>query len=486
MNKADPKKKNRVLIFGANEIGRMAYKSLVSDKLNHTEVIGFIDDATRKYGKTINGIKVIGNRFHINTLLQIHSITELIIAEPDAKAGDLNELIKICQSSGVRYRIFAPISNSMFKGNYITPPRFAELSDLLEDRKTHIDYSSIEKIISGRIVLLNGSGGELGLELCQKILESGCKKLVIIDRYESYLAELVTSLYSNFQVDRIVPILINNEKINSLEIVFEDYRPEIIFHAGMRKFAPVMRAELDDVVGSNYVRTFNLARVTEKYKCKNFVLISSVASRNGGNFIAESLYVAELALKHFFGETKTRLSVVRFCNIVENRGGIVSHIDHQIRKQNTVTFPAENAKTYLISKKRAVEIILQTLADSIEMNNGDGKFVSEPGTSVSFIEVAGKIANLYGLELGINVVVKFNSLLGPQADLKPDNTSNLILDYPPDINLQPEDIFLNSEKIKLKFKQFVYSNYVNLSVPELTKQTQELISLCKSSIVMSN
>ena len=347
-----------------------------------------------------------------------------------------------------------------------------------------MNNATLKQILADKTVLVNGSGGALGEELCQQILQVGCKKLIVIERYESYLAELVVTLFNLFPKELIVPAIVDTNKIDALDQMFENYRPDVVFHVSMRKYTPFFRTDFDGVAESNYVRTFNLAKVTKKYKSEVFVMISSVTGTNGGTFVTESLRITELSLKHFFTDTNTRLAVARIPNIVENRGGIVSVIENQIRKQRIVSLPSAKAKTCLISKDSAAEFILQTLVDAIKMPVGEGLFASEPGTPVSFIEVARKIANLYGLKLGADVAIKFDGLSGGQAALAPEEAPSFASAYN-NGKLLKKDRSVSSDEIKSAFRKFVFGNSADLSVEDWKIQTRKLIDLYGPSIFVS-
>ncbi len=237
-------------------------------------------------------------------------------------------------------------------------------SDILPLQRIHSDHAIVKEVLANKTVLINGSGGAWGLELCRKILQLGCKRLIILDRYESYLNELVAALLDVYSKELIVPVLADTERIDDIEKVFENYWPNLVFHAGMRKHVPFLAVDLGDIGRTNYLRTFNLAKVASNFQCELFVMISSLAAGKNGNLIDDSLRIAEVSLEHFFSNTNTRLIIARICDIVENRGRIESIIENQIRNKETVILPPADTQTWLISKYSAAELILQTLVEA--------------------------------------------------------------------------------------------------------------------------
>ena len=235
----------------------------------------------------------------------------------------------------------------------------------------------------------------------------GCKKLIILDRYDAYLNELVAGLLGLFSRDRIVPVRVGSDQADVLEGVFRKHRPEMVFQTGMNKYIPFFESNSDDIVRTNYRRTFDLARLAQNFGCRHFVMISSFSATTGGHLVADSLRIAELSLQALFEGSACRLIISRICDIIENRGGIVAIIESQIRKQQTVTLPSPEAEACLISKYSAAQFILQTLVETGGNNGGKGVYVCEAGSPIRLIEVASKLAHLYGLKLGDHLAVRY-------------------------------------------------------------------------------
>ena len=230
------KKRKRVLIYGACDEGNSACKLLTSENYHNYEIIGFIDDSLKNFGKLINGHKVLGNRDHLKELIKIYKINEILIAEPNMNKNKLNILYDVCKNFSIEIKyvnIIGSINSSLSK-NLI--PRNIEFSDLLPIETVSPDYTALAEILPKKTILIFGTAGSFGLELCKNLIRIGCKKLIIVDRYESYLNELLTILSKEFFIDKIVPFLFETLDIIKLDKVFETYKPDIVIHAGMRKY----------------------------------------------------------------------------------------------------------------------------------------------------------------------------------------------------------------------------------------------------------
>lgn len=485
-NKMNPEvetiEKRRVLIFGAGDEGIYAYLTLNLEKNSPFEVVGFISDAPNEYGKKIRGLKVLGNRHHIKDLARLYKVEEIILAKPNANPELINEVVKICQKACLKYRVFSSLRNVDALSRHTFPVKTLEFIDLLPLERIDTDRNAVKRILAGKTVLVNGSGGALGMELCHQILQLGCRKLIIVDRYESYLSELLFSLISVFSPDLIIPVVLDTDKTDALEQVFENHQPDIVFHASMRKYVPFLTLNIDNVGQVNYLRTFNLAKIASKSKCKLFVMISSLLAAQNGNPIADSLRVAEVSLEHFFNDTNTRLVIARICDVIENRGGVVSIIENQIRNYQAVTLPSADAQISLMSKNSAAAFILQTLVEVNEMAREKRIFNCKPILHMSLLEVASKLADLYGLKLEDDLPIKYTAQSKEHTDLTLKNMSSSTSIYSPSIKLLNANAVVTIEKLKSVFKDFVLNNTNNLSRQDWKVQTQELIKHCQPDI----
>jgi FlaA1/EpsC-like NDP-sugar epimerase/lipopolysaccharide/colanic/teichoic acid biosynthesis glycosyltransferase len=476
--KPDVRAKHRVLIYGAGDPGYAACRALTMEKYSPYEVIGFIDDAPDKYGKALNGLKVLGNRDHIKALARLYKVEEVVVAEPEADPDKLAEIMQICHEADLKYRLFSSIEDFDSLARRTLPMRQMEFSDILPLPKIYADRAAVKETLTGKTVLVNASGGALGLELCRQILQLGCQRLIVVDRYESYLNELMAALVNIFSHDSIVPVLSDTDRINTVEEVFEKYRPQLVFHAGMRKYVPFLAVDVGDIGRMNYLRTFNLAKAASKFRCEIFVIISSLTAISGGNFITDSLRIAELSLEYFFSDTSTRLIIARICDVVENRGGIVAVIEDQVRNQEPVILPSADAKAWLISKYSAAEFILQTLVEAKRNSFQEKVFSCNVASPISLIEVTGKLANLYGLRLWSDLSVKYRAECDQPFLMSSERVTSETSTCAPNIGAAKESGKINSEELKSAFRDFVLSDHRRLAAQDWKARTQDLIELC--------
>jgi FlaA1/EpsC-like NDP-sugar epimerase/lipopolysaccharide/colanic/teichoic acid biosynthesis glycosyltransferase len=406
----------RVLIFGAGDAGALAYRSLMAEKENAFTIVGFLDDDPAKRHKTLYGKKVLGNRYTIEAVVKLYQVHEIFLAIPSAPTYEIDRVIQACQHAGVRYRVFPTLKDATLVASL--PVHDVPLATLLKTQDVRMDTDAVRTLLQGKSVLVTGSCDALGLELCRQILRFSPHKLVIIDRYESYLSELVARLLNTTAAELIVPVLcspINNEEIAR---VFEEHQPRIVFHTATRKYAPFFDIKVEDIVRVNYLSTFALAKEAARCGCEYFVMVSSEEAAKRGNSVSDSLRAAEISLRQFFSAQQTKLVITRLCDILENRGSMVSLLQEQIAHQEPVTLPSPNAKGHFLSKRAAAHFILQTLVLANSDLPGEGIFVCEKGEPITLMEVVSKLRALNGRRLASpDLQIKFLNGNTPDDDL---------------------------------------------------------------------
>jgi FlaA1/EpsC-like NDP-sugar epimerase len=262
-------------------------------------------------------------------------------------------------------------------------------------------------MLHGKRVLLTGACGALGVELCRQIVRFSPQKLIIIDRYEAYLIDLLSRLLNVLPAEHIVPVLCPSASNDKITDIFLEHQPHVVFHTTMRKYPPLFDIQVENVLRTNCLAPFTFAQQAARSGCEFFVLISSVEAERRGNSVSESLRAAEISLRQFFASQQTKLVTVRLCDILENRGGVVAMLEDQIAHREPVMLPYPDGKRRFLSRHAAVCFILQSLALAATTPDEDGIFVCNSGAPVSLMEIARKLAMLSGVRLEADLPVKF-------------------------------------------------------------------------------
>lgn len=400
--------RRRVLIYGVDDYGYLACNILSSSGFSPYDIVGFIDDNTSNLGKTVNGYKVLGNRHHIGDLTKLYHIEEIIISRRFPEIRNLLELICLCNKLDIECRVLPYIKRPIKDTDIKSFIRSIELSDILPHPRAKVDSNAIGAIINGKNILLNGSGGSLGVELACQLTDLGCRSLIIVDRYEAYLLEAASAIQTLFPQANIIPILGGNGNSPNLEDIFVRYHPEIVIHGAIRKYESIYKFDIENQCERDLDTSLDLAELAARYKTNLFLLLSSTPDTTScSSYISKLLQQIENALIHFFKTQNTKLIIPRLCDIAENRGGIVSILEGQIINHGRVMLPERNRHCYLTTKSSAAEFILQCVVQAVENPKSDSVFQCNIGVNIELIELVQTIAAFHGMNPWTDLEVRF-------------------------------------------------------------------------------
>jgi lipopolysaccharide/colanic/teichoic acid biosynthesis glycosyltransferase/FlaA1/EpsC-like NDP-sugar epimerase len=401
--------RSRILIYGACDEGYLACRSLISNSINGREVVGFIDDAEYRYGKTIYRKKILGNRYQIKDLVRLYNIDQVVIANPHMDKNNILDIFGLCAQIELKCGVLA--NTNGFNCSYIGEPgiRDIEIEDFIFFKQINGDHAIIKKHLKNKTVLINGSGGAMGIELCKRLIKLGCGKLLIIERYEAYLNELLVEISKDYQLSNIVYLLTNIDRYDEIENLFSEHRPNIVIQASLRKYSAYCGIKVGDFENINYNRNFSLANLTKKYNCDIFVMISSIYADEKGNEIEKSLRIAEIYLEKFFKNSDTRLIIPRICDIAENRGGIVSIISEQIKHKKPFVLPTINKRFAVMPKDDAAEFILKIIENAYKTNFNKRIFNCDVKYDLDLNDICKKIAKIYKIEIRSDTLLRISN-----------------------------------------------------------------------------
>jgi len=461
--------KRRVFIFGAGNAGALVFRCLRASQEAY-EVIGFLDDDPAKRYKTLYGRKVLGNRFNLEALVKLYQAHEVLLALPSAPARDIAAIVQACQNAGIPYRFFPTLSEG--QGAQRAEPLF-------ETPDVPLTSTSLPAILTGKRVLVAGTSGAVGLELCRQILRFAPERLLVLERYEPSLTALVSQLQQTFPTACITPILCPPAGNANLEAVFAQHGPHVVFQNAMRKYLPFFDFQTASILHANYLTTFALAKQAARSGCTHFVLVSSEAAHKRGNLIADSLRAVEIGLRQFFAPTSTRLVIVRLCDVLENRGGIVARLEGQIVNREPIILSRCDAKHALLSKDAAVHFILDALGLAESLTPREGIFVCPPASAVSLLEVAQRLAMLHGYRLGTDIPLYFleeSSAPSPSEEVHASGAyTRCIPTSNPSISLLQESFFTSAQGLVQAVQELLNIQESDLAYDGWERSTRTLL-----------
>ncbi|MBN4062954.1 MAG: nucleoside-diphosphate sugar epimerase [Alkaliphilus sp.] len=382
----------RVMIVGAGQAGAMVIKELKNHEELRSKPVAVIDDSDAKLGLKINGVPVLGDRYHIRKIAERKKIDEIIIAIPSMKRANIREIVEECSKTNCKLKIVPGIFELIGGDISIQSIRDVEIEDLLGREAVKVDLEEISGYLTEKVVLVTGGGGSIGSELCRQISTFNPQKLLILDMYENNAYEIQNELIrTHCNVDLEIIMASVRDKTR-LEEIFKKYKPAIVFHAAAHKHVPLMESNPKEAIKNNVFGTLNVAECAHKYSVEKFVLISTDKAVNPTNVMGATKRVAEMIVQSLNKVSKTEFVAVRFGNVLGSNGSVIPFFKKQIKDGGPVTVTHKDVTRYFMTIPEAVQLVIQAGA----MAKGGEIFVLDMGKSVKIIDLARNLIRLSG------------------------------------------------------------------------------------------
>ena len=386
--------KTSVVIYGAGSAGRQL--SLALKYSDEYTPIALIDDQNELQGRLINGIKVYSPA-NLDNLLKNKSITEVLLAIPSLSRARRHEIITFLEPYKILVRSLPGVSELVQGKIKIEDLKNINVNDLLGRRPLSTNNQLIRENVENKVILVTGSGGSIGSELCRQIALLKPKTLILFDISEPALYSINSELSNIKNISiKIIPILGSVTNKNRLSEVFKFYKVQTIYHAAAYKHVPMVEFNNAEGVNNNIFGTLNCAEIAINEGVETFVLISTDKAVRPTNTMGTTKRISEMILQAFSREQQeTRFTIVRFGNVLGSSGSVIPLFEKQIKVGGPVTVTNENMIRYFMTIPEAVELVIQAGA----MGKGGDVFVLDMGEPVSIKKLAEKMIRLSGLEV---------------------------------------------------------------------------------------
>jgi len=402
--------KATALIYGAGSNGRQLNAALASS--HEILVKGFVDDDLSLQGSTINNVPIYGGN-KLSDLIQHLNITDIILAIPSAGQRRRSEIISSLSGYGVRVRTLPALFNMSSGQVSSSDMHELDMNDLLGRQVVPPNIDLLEKNIKNKVILVTGAGGSIGTELCHQIINLSPKSLVLVDSSEHALYLISQKLenivggqeYLDKNPDsnktlpiKIFPYLASIRDRELITHIFANHRPETVFHAAAYKHVPLLEQNFSEGIRNNVYGTLICAQIARKFCVSNFVLISTDKAVRPTNVMGASKRIAELILQSMSqlaseGVHYTKLSMVRFGNVLGSSGSVAPLFGAQIKSGGPITLTHPEVTRYFMTIPEAAQLVIQSSAMAI----GGDVFVLDMGEPVRIYDLALKMIYLSGL-----------------------------------------------------------------------------------------
>lgn len=409
--------RERVLIIGAGSAGVSLVQDMQINPQLGFHAVAFIDDDPQKLNAHIRGIPVVGDRYQIPDIVKSLQIHKVIIAMPMVAGKIIRETVDICKVTGTQTSTLPGIHEILNNPVRVDSIRDVRIEDLLRREPVQTNIERVFQFLLGKKVLITGSGGSIGSELCRQIFQCSPAEIILIGHGENSvfniqqeLEQLVHVLKTDNNGQRNTPRIstfIADIRFQSrLEHAFEQFQPDVIFHAAAHKHVPLMELNPAEAITNNVIGTKNLIDLALQYNVKHFVMISTDKAVNPTNVMGASKRVAEMLVLQAAKESGNHYVAVRFGNVLGSRGSVVPTFKKQIASGGPVTVTHPNITRYFMTIPEAVQLVLQAAV----IGHGGEVLMMNMGEPVKIVDLAKELIHLSGYEVNKDIDIVFTGL----------------------------------------------------------------------------
>ena len=409
---APGKSPQRLLIYGAGRAGAQTAAGLVSTP--QYQLVGFIDDDPAKLGQSIDGVQVYGLA-SLSKLVHKQQVTDILLAVPSASRQRRHQIIESIRQLPVRIRTLPGLSD--LASGRVTMADFQELDveDLIGREPVAPNSELIGRNLANQTVMVTGAGGSIGSELCRQIVRERPATLLLVDHSEYALysihQELLALKEKGLHNCTLVALLTSVGAADRLDIIFRTHRPSSVYHTAAYKHVPMVESNPGEGVLNNVFGTLNVVRLALAHGAKHLVLVSTDKAVRPTNIMGASKRIAEQILQAVSAANQmpfadcdqkesqppwlcpTRLSIVRFGNVLGSSGSVIPLFRQQIAAGGPITVTHPEVTRYFMTIYEAAQLVLQAGA----MAEGGDLFLLDMGAPIRIEQLARRMVALSGL-----------------------------------------------------------------------------------------
>ena len=429
---------SRVMLIGAGAAGMARLRDIRRTSSLTSEVVCFIDDNRNKWNRDVDGVRVVGGRASIPDAVREYAVDKIYIALPSVSAKERKAIIDICRETVCEIRNLPGMYQIASGEVTVNSLKKVDVEDLLGRDPVEINPPAVQESLNGKVVLITGGGGSIGSELCRQVAKApGLKQLIIFDIYENNAHEIKLELLDQNPQLNLAVIIGSVRNSRKLKHVFEQYHPDIVFHAAAHKHVPLMEDSPCEAIKNNVLGTYYTAYAAMAYGCERFVLISTDKAVNPVNVMGASKRLCEMIIQSFarkvaegkaseipdlqvFAEVngepqdvmtlpdnpRTEFVAVRFGNVLGSNGSVIPRFRKQIAEGGPVTVTHPDIIRYFMTIPEAASLVLVAST----FGGGGRIYVLDMGTPVKIDDLARNMIRLSGLKPEEDIEIVYTGL----------------------------------------------------------------------------
>ena len=431
---------DNVMVIGAGSAGQMIVRDINSAVEVGDRVVCVIDDNKNKQGRYIDGVPVVGGREHILEAAERYHVKKIFLAVPSASMAERRDILAICQETGCELKNLPGMYQLVNGEVSVSNLKKVSIEDLLGRDPIQVDMGEVFDFLHGKTVLVTGGGGSIGSELCRQVADHHPKRLIIFDIYENNAYNIQLELREKHPELDLVTLIGSVRDSRKMFQVFEQYKPDVVYHAAAHKHVPLMEDSPCEAIKNNAIGTYKTAYAAMVHGCKRFVLISTDKAVNPTNIMGASKRLCEMIIQSFdakikegkaaeipqlfthytktrggkekldlmanadfFRNIKTEFVAVRFGNVLGSNGSVIPIFKKQIEKGGPVTVTHPDIIRYFMTIPEAVSLVLLAGTNA----RGGEIFVLDMGSPVKIDTLARNLIRLSGLKPDVDIKIEY-------------------------------------------------------------------------------
>ena len=394
----------KLLIVGAGDAGEKVLREIYETQSHKFIPVGFLDDDSRKRGKTIHGVPVLGTLDDADKIKI--AFDAILIAIPSIRGKAMRRIVSLCEETGKPFRTVPGIWELIEGIVSVKSVRKVRLEDLLDREEVRLDIEGIRQYIKDKRVLITGAGGSIGSELVKQVGHFHPQAVALLDFSEEKLFDIEGRFRELFSFIPVSGFLADVKNLRSVLRVFREFDPDVVFHAAAYKHVPMQEMHPWEAVANNIEGTRNVVKAALETHADRFVLVSTDKAVRPANVMGATKRVAEMIVGCANGNSPTRFMTVRFGNVLWSSGSAIPTFQKQISRGMPVTVTHPEITRYFMSIPEAAQLILQAGS----MGRESEIFILDMGKPMRIVDLARDLIRLSGLEPDKDIPIKFIGL----------------------------------------------------------------------------